>query len=73
MTSMGFDYTAALVRGVPDSFVKALQLEAQPIDAVIARAQHEEYNALIRSLVGEVVEIPADEELPDCVFIEDTV
>ena len=68
-----FDYAAALVRGLPASFISALQLEKTPIDAGIASCQHDDYNRLIRTLVPQIIELPADEALPDCVFVEDTV
>jgi dimethylargininase len=68
-------YTHALVRGLPASFLDALTMHPPPvpIDVAAAHTQHEEYNALLRSLVPTVVEVPADEGCPDCVFIEDTL
>ncbi|KAG1665000.1 hypothetical protein FOA52_014680 [Chlamydomonas sp. UWO 241] len=69
------DYTHALVRGLPSSLLDALtmHLPAMPIDVGAAHAQHDAYNALLRTLVPTVVEVPADEGCPDCVFIEDTL
>ncbi|GBF94642.1 hypothetical protein Rsub_07378 [Raphidocelis subcapitata] len=65
---------AALVRGLPASFSKALQMHAggPAIDAAAAAREHEAYTALLERLVPRVVELPADEAHPDCVFIEDT-
>jgi dimethylargininase len=64
----------ALVRSVPSTFARALVARppAVPIDVARARAQHAAYVEALRSLGFEVVEIPADDSLPDCVFIEDT-
>lgn len=49
-------------------------IERTPIDLEIARTQHEQY---VRALKGpgcgcEVVELPAEPDLPDSVFVEDT-
>ena len=69
---------AALVRGLPSSFAAgALRMDERaaahaPIDPVLAAQQHEQYNALLRTLLPRVVEVDADEAHPDCVFIEDT-
>ena len=65
----------ALLRGVPSSFASATAAEApaSPIEVALAREQH---NAYARALVNaglEVVSIPADDQHPDCVFVEDTV
>ena len=47
-------------------------LERVPIDLSRARAQHETYEATLRTLGYEVHRLPAGDEMPDCVFIEDT-
>lgn len=63
----------ALVRGVPDSFTQALVAkEGLALDAERARRQHREYVAVLRSAGYLIEEIVADEDHPDCVFIEDT-
>jgi len=63
----------AFVRAVPDSFPEALVRGPRPhIDLDGARAQHGRY---VRALVeaGYAVDvIAADEEHPDCPFVEDT-
>lgn len=66
--------THAITRGLPRSFSKALQMDDPPvtIDVEIADKQHEEYNAVLKSLVKTVIHVPADEACPDAVFIEDT-
>lgn len=64
----------ALTRAVPRSIVNCelTHLDRQPIDWARASAQHEAYEAALRSLGAEVVQLPADERHPDSVFIEDT-
>ncbi len=66
--------TLAIVRGVPASFSRALAaaVPPEPIDVDRARRQHADYLAALRTCGAEVVELPADESLPDCCFIEDT-
>ena len=47
-------------------------LEREPIDVERARAQHRQYRETLAALGWEVVELPADDAYPDCVFVEDT-
>ncbi|HKA87493.1 MAG TPA: arginine deiminase-related protein [Haliangiales bacterium] len=63
----------ALVRGVPSTFARAISARPPdvPIDVARARAQHAAYVAALRSLGPTIVEIPADDAFPDCVFVED--
>jgi dimethylargininase len=44
----------------------------QPIDVARAVEQHAQYEALLRSLGVTVTLLPAQSELPDAVFVEDT-
>lgn len=44
----------------------------EPIDYPRAVAQHEAYEALLRSLGMTVEQLPAEPSLPDAVFVEDT-
>jgi dimethylargininase len=64
----------AIVRGVPGTFDRALSgaPPAEPIDVGRARAQHAGYVAALRACGAEVVDLPADDALPDCCFVEDT-
>src|SRR5687768_5308452 len=64
----------AITRAVPQSFDRALTgaLPAAAIDVRRARAQHADYVAALRACGAEVIELPADDALPDCCFIEDT-
>ena len=36
-----------------------------------ARKQHENYVAALREIGLDVIELPADEKHPDCVYVED--
>jgi dimethylargininase len=47
-------------------------IDAQPIDLARARAQHAAYVRVLADLGCEVIELPAEPELPDSVFVEDT-
>ena len=47
-------------------------LERQPIDVAVAERQHRRYVALLAELGCRVVELPAEPDLPDSVFVEDT-
>lgn len=62
----------ALVRRVPDSFVKALRGQPGPaLDPYLARKQHGDYVAALHAAGYVVTTIEADERHPDCVFVED--
>lgn len=45
----------------------------EPIDLMLANAQHSAYVQALRALKVEVIELPAEAALPDSVFVEDTV
>jgi len=64
----------ALVRSVPDSFVRCLKVPRlrDPIDLELARAQHKAYLSALRQCGVRVTVVPADELTPDAPFIEDT-
>lgn len=47
-------------------------LAREPIDLSLARVQHQEYERALASLGCTVRRLPADETMPDSVFIEDT-
>ena len=65
----------ALVRPLAASFERALAESPPltPIDVGLARRQHAAYVDALRALVGEVLEVAAADDCPDCCFIEDTV
>lgn len=66
-------YTHAVVRGIPASLAKeALRSSQAEVDLAEARREHAAYVEVLGTRLGlEVVELPADESLPDCVFVED--
>jgi dimethylargininase len=43
-----------------------------PISIDVARAQHEGYTRALKDLGCELIELPAEKDLPDSVFVEDT-
>src|SRR5574339_380029 len=47
-------------------------IERTSIDVNVARAQHHEDVTALENLGCEVVELPAESDLPDSVFVEDT-
>lgn len=47
-------------------------IERIPIDLDVARAQHHEYVQALKALGCDVIELPAESDLPDSVFVEDT-
>jgi dimethylargininase len=63
----------AIVRGVSPSMNRCelTYLDRQEIDIARAVEQHRGYIACLRELGLEVYELPADPDLPDCVFVED--
>lgn len=62
-----FRYTHAVVCRLP------LSLKTRSkIDLDEAKKQHENYVRLLRELGLDVIELPPDESLPECVFVEDT-
>ena len=67
--------TRAIVRGPGSSYPEALtRLEPRPeVDLELARRQHRGYVATLRHVGLEVLELPADDEHPDAVFVQDRV
>src|SRR5512138_266865 len=47
-------------------------IERTPIDLSLAQAQHAAYVEALKKLSCEVVDLPAEADLPDSVFVEDT-
>ncbi|XP_071524432.1 N(G),N(G)-dimethylarginine dimethylaminohydrolase 1 [Panulirus ornatus] len=66
-----FWYTHAIVCRIPESFkTNAVGVSTQ-VDLSKARKQHETYVATLREIGLDVIELPADENHPDCTFVED--
>lgn len=66
--------THAVVRAPPESLCRHALRRSQGEEVDFARAerQHELYVGVLGSKLGlQVVQLPADESLPDCVFVED--
>ncbi|KAG5886562.1 hypothetical protein JTB14_011274 [Gonioctena quinquepunctata] len=63
-----FRYTHAVVCRVPAS----IGSRGGDIDLEEAKKQHENYVRLLREIGLDVIELPPDEALPECVFVEDT-
>ncbi|MCH1443024.1 MAG: arginine deiminase-related protein [Candidatus Poseidoniaceae archaeon] len=63
----------ALMRAVPESFSKALAkyFGSGPTDIALARKQHAAYAQALLDCGLEVTILPADENHPDCIFVED--
>jgi len=63
----------AIVRQVSARFAECelTHIQREPIDVGKARAQHTDYVRALKSLGCHVVELPAEDDLPDSVFVED--
>jgi dimethylargininase len=66
--------TIAITRDISPRFneCEITHIERTPIDLEVARAQHHEYVLALRGLGCTVIELPAESDLPDSVFVEDT-
>lgn len=64
----------AVTRGVSPAIVRCelVHQERQPIDVAAARRQHQEYEEALAGLGCRVQALPADPDLADSVFVEDT-
>lgn len=62
-----FRYTHAVVCRIPQSLRTKGELDLEE-----AKRQHETYVRLLREIGLDVIELPPDELLPECVFVEDT-
>lgn len=66
--------TIAITRQVSPRFdeCEITHIERTPIDLDTARAQHRAYVNSLKDLGCNVIELPAEPDLPDSVFVEDT-
>jgi dimethylargininase len=64
----------ALIRPVSDGMARCelTHLARSPIDLAVARRQHRRYTDILASLGCRLVELAAEPDLPDSVFVEDT-
>ena len=70
--ALAYRYTHAIVCRLSDSFEKNAVGTTGVINMPLARQQHAMYVSTLRLLGLDVIELPPDEALPDCVFVEDT-
>jgi dimethylargininase len=66
--------TRAIVRGVPNSFHRAIQPRSapEPIDIELAKSQHRVYCQALEDIGLTLIQLEADERYPDCCYVEDT-
>src|SRR5215216_3982261 len=66
--------TIAITREISARFAECeiTHIERTPIDLDVARAQHHAYIQALKNLGCDVVELSAESDLPDSVFVEDT-
>lgn len=66
--------TIAITRAISPRFAECeiTHIERTPIDLNAARAQHRAYVNVLRQVGCDVIELPAEPDLPDSVFVEDT-
>ena len=66
--------TIAITRKISPRFneCEITHIDRTPIDLDVARAQHEEYVHALAEVGCQVIELPAEADLPDSVFVEDT-
>jgi dimethylargininase len=66
--------TVAITRDVSPRFneCEITHIDRTPIDVEVARAQHREYVNALAAIGCQIVELPAEADLPDSVFVEDT-
>lgn len=77
-TTFDFKYRYAVVRGIADSLkeeaIRDFSHDDSAVDLDRARAQWNHYRTTLESIKGlTIIEVPSDENLPDCVFTEDTL
>lgn len=60
-------YTHGIVCRVPLSFRSQGEINFEE-----AKRQHEAYVRLLRDIGLDVIELPPDETLPECIYVEDT-
>ncbi|XP_030061355.1 N(G),N(G)-dimethylarginine dimethylaminohydrolase 1 [Microcaecilia unicolor] len=73
MSSFG-KCTHAIVRAMPNSLAQQALRQEKGTEVDLGRAQreHEVYVGVLKSKLGlQVIELPGDESLPDCPFVED--
>lgn len=73
MTDASFRFTHAIVRRPAASILRGLRaVDTGNPDLALMQAHHADYVAALRSTGATVVDLPALEDYPDSVFVEDT-
>ena len=73
MTEHSIRFTHAITRAPGSSIVQGLRtMDTGTPDLALMRAHHAAYIAVLRETGAEVIELPALEDFPDAVFVEDT-
>lgn len=75
MSDSWFHYTKAVVRGVSGHFAEGSLKLGEPDEAINLTKAKEQWSNYVSALKGlglEVIQVPAEDKYPDCVFIEDT-
>jgi dimethylargininase len=64
----------AITRAISPRFAECelTHIERTPIDLSLARLQHQAYVKILKELGCHVIDLPAEPDLPDSVFVEDT-
>ena len=74
MSNSWFQYSKAVVRGVSNNFAKDALKLAEPEEAINlskAKEQWSNYVSVLKELGLDVLHVEAEDDFPDCVFIED--
>ena len=69
-----FKYNYAIVSRIPNSFSTSSSFELKPgrvVNIDQARKEHEDLVEGLRRVGLDVIELPADEKNPDCLFVDD--
>ena len=67
-------YSSAIVRHISEKLISHAQRRSHdhhPINEALLHEQHKKYVDTLRSIGLQVIVLPADDDLPDCVFAED--
>ena len=67
-------FSTAIVREISKNLISNAQRlddNHDPIDAELMEIQHNKYTQTLKNLGLKTIELPDDDNLPDCVFTED--
>lgn len=73
MTDASFRFTHAITRRPAASIIRGLRaVDTGTPDLAVMQAHHADYVSALRATGAEVIELPALEDYPDSIFVEDT-